>query len=257
LLRAEDTLAMHWIDRDWLRRELRRPFDGPTVVVTHHAPASGSVAQQYAGDALTPAFVSQLPGEMFDVPVLWVHGHTHTPADYRCGSCRILSNPRGYRLQDGCFENPSFKPLVLELKTSKVPCLPEVNFEPGDEQLQDLATKAWVSARSGKHDMVGLDEAAHLSGESHLQLRRWSAQKRPRVIALECAGDLRFPSWQFQPALWPVVRQLAMALDGNALAVLAWLETPHGALDGRAPRTALEQGELAERVLALADAEGL
>jgi len=34
---------MHGIDRDWLRRQLAEPFDGATVVVTHHAPSMGSL----------------------------------------------------------------------------------------------------------------------------------------------------------------------------------------------------------------------
>jgi hypothetical protein len=41
--------------------------------------------------------------------------------------------------------------------------------------------------------------------------------------------------------------------DGWAL--LAFLETPHGALDGTTPRAAIEQGH-AERVLELAGSEG-
>lgn len=108
LLRAEDTLAMHWIDRDWLRRQLAEPFDGPTVVVSHHAPAIGSVAEQYSTDWLTPAFVSDLPDSFFEVPALWVHGHTHSPFDYQRGACRVVSNPRGYRMPDGLFENRHF-----------------------------------------------------------------------------------------------------------------------------------------------------
>ncbi len=99
LLRAEDTLAMNWIDRDWLRRTMAEPFDGPTVVVTHHAPSGGSVAQRYAGDSLTPAFVSELPGEFFGGATLWVHGHTHAPFDYRRGDRRVISNPRGHRVR--------------------------------------------------------------------------------------------------------------------------------------------------------------
>lgn len=116
LLQASDTLAMHWIDRNWLRRQLAQPFDGLTVVVTHHAPSLGSVAERYAADGVTPAFVSHLPDEFFAVPRLWVHGHTHTGFDYLRGRCRIISNPRGYRLRDSSFENPVFYPaLVIEL----------------------------------------------------------------------------------------------------------------------------------------------
>ena len=122
LLQASDTLAMHWTDRDWLRRQLAEPFyglsglNGLTVVVTHHAPSIGSVAERYAADGLTPAFVSHLPDEFFAVPSLWVHGHTHTGFDYLRGRCRVVSNPRGYRLRDSSFENPVFDPaLVIEL----------------------------------------------------------------------------------------------------------------------------------------------
>lgn len=110
-LRAEDTLAWHWIDRDWLRRKLAEPFDGPTVVVTHHAPARQSVHAEYADDWLTPAFVSELPRSFFDVPRLWVHGHTHTSFNYRLGECLVVSNPRGYKLdRSGAgYENSGFR----------------------------------------------------------------------------------------------------------------------------------------------------
>lgn len=116
LLRAEDTLAMHWVDRDWLRHELSNDFDGPTDVVTHHAPAAGSVAAQYAGSWLTPTFVSELPPGLFERTELWIHGHTHSPFDYLHHGCRVLSNPRGYMLQDGAFENHRFDAgLVVEV----------------------------------------------------------------------------------------------------------------------------------------------
>lgn len=115
-LRAEDTLARHWIDRDWLRRSLREPCSGKTVVVTHHAPSLDSVPPRYVGDELSPAFTSDLPSEMFDVPSVWIHGHTHWPTDYWRGSCRVISNPRGYMMTDGSIENSDFSPgFVVEV----------------------------------------------------------------------------------------------------------------------------------------------
>jgi len=118
-MQAADALAMHWIDRDWLRRQLAEPFDGATVVVTHHAPSKGSVARRYESDWLTPAFVSDLPDDFFGAPVLWVHGHTHSPFDYARRGCRVVSNPRGYRLRDGSFENYRFDAgLVIEVVRS-------------------------------------------------------------------------------------------------------------------------------------------
>lgn len=121
LLTAEDTLAMHWVDRSWLTRALATPFDGATVVVTHHAPSAGSVHPQHGGDHLTPSFVSDLPGELFLHPfaeVLWVHGHTHASADYQRKTTRVLSNPRGYPVRTGVFENPDFDPrLIVDVRT--------------------------------------------------------------------------------------------------------------------------------------------
>ena len=41
--RPADALAMHVRSRTWLEEALRRPFDGPSVVVTHHAPSPRSL----------------------------------------------------------------------------------------------------------------------------------------------------------------------------------------------------------------------
>ncbi len=120
LLRAEDTLAWHAIERDWLRREMAHTEEEiPVVVVTHHAPSRGSVAARYKADWLTPSFVSELPADMFRRPRVWVHGHTHSPFDYMVRGCRVVSNPRGYRLSDGSFENPRFNPgLIIDIPQS-------------------------------------------------------------------------------------------------------------------------------------------
>jgi hypothetical protein len=88
LLTRADTLAMHQAERAWLLEQLQAPFDGPTVVVTHTGPSDRSVAPRYASDWCTPAFVSHLPDVFFEVPQLWVHGHTHTRFDYRRAECR-------------------------------------------------------------------------------------------------------------------------------------------------------------------------
>jgi predicted phosphodiesterase len=120
-LTAEDTLARHWIDRAWLLRQLASPFDGATIVVTHHAPGFESVAPEYVSDWLSPAFVSNLPDEFFGrnallrmtKPALWVHGHTHSSASYLRYKTRVLANPRGYRLKDGSFENSAFDPTLV------------------------------------------------------------------------------------------------------------------------------------------------
>ncbi|SEF35494.1 hypothetical protein ABL840_37005 [Variovorax sp. NFACC27] len=114
---AYDTLRVHQAQRAWLRDRLVEPFAGPTVVVTHHAPHRGSLSQRYADDWASGAFVNELPDTFFDVPVLWIHGHTHQQFDYRVRTCRVVCNPRGYVNWSGRIENKAFNPgLVIDLR---------------------------------------------------------------------------------------------------------------------------------------------
>lgn len=114
----QDSIALHEQHRAWLARKLKEPFDGPTVVVTHHAPHRGSLAAEYATDWVSGAFVNELPSHFFEVPILWIHGHTHASFDYQVGSCRVVCNPRGY-MQGGrqqAPENVRFQPgFIVEL----------------------------------------------------------------------------------------------------------------------------------------------
>ncbi|GER18449.1 metallophosphoesterase [Variovorax boronicumulans] len=112
----EDTRALHQSDRAWLAQKLAEPFDGPTVVVTHHAPHRSSLAPCYQSDWLSASFVSELPSSFFDVPSLWVHGHLHASLNYETGNCRVVCNPRGYLRHGRDHENKQFNPeFVVEL----------------------------------------------------------------------------------------------------------------------------------------------
>jgi Icc-related predicted phosphoesterase len=93
----EDAIRLHTASRHWLAAMLAEPFDGKTVVVTHHAPSSRSVHPRYANDLLTPAFASNLENLMDgDRAALWVHGHMHESYDYEIYGTRVVCNPRGY-----------------------------------------------------------------------------------------------------------------------------------------------------------------
>lgn len=108
LFTPKDALERHLSERAWLLEQLSTPFNGKTVVVSHHGPSGLSVSPKFRGDELNSSFVSELPSTFFEVPALWVHGHTHASADYILGNTRVLCNPRGYRRRDGSFENPQF-----------------------------------------------------------------------------------------------------------------------------------------------------
>ena len=93
----EDSVELHEVSKAWLVAELETEFVGPTVVVTHHLPASTSVAKRYANDSLNPAFASRLEDVIEKYrPELWIHGHTHVPCDYELFDTRVVCNPRGY-----------------------------------------------------------------------------------------------------------------------------------------------------------------
>ena len=96
----------------WLEECFAEPFDGPTVVISHFAPARGSVAKQFAGSPLNACFVSDLEAHILRwQPALWLHGHVHDSFDYQVGATRIVANPRGYA-PEGVAENKLFQPLL-------------------------------------------------------------------------------------------------------------------------------------------------
>src|SRR6185295_12942775 len=101
----------------WLEERFAEPHEGPTVVVTHFAPARGSIAARFAGSPLNACFVSDLEPQIRRwQPALWLHGHTHDSFDYRIGATRVVANPRGYVLK-GEIENRRFDPsLTLEVR---------------------------------------------------------------------------------------------------------------------------------------------
>jgi Icc-related predicted phosphoesterase len=108
----QHTLMRHSQSVSFLEAALAMPFDGKTVVVTHHAPHPFSMHERFRGDLLSAAFCSDL-SELIELrqPALWVHGHTHDSFDYMVGDTRVICNPRGYG-----DENHGFRPqLVVEI----------------------------------------------------------------------------------------------------------------------------------------------
>jgi predicted phosphodiesterase len=81
--------------QQWLRAALARPFDGPTVVVTHFAPSLRSADPRYGQVPGTAGFCNALDA-LLPRAQLWLHGHLHCPVDYRHQGCRVMANPLGY-----------------------------------------------------------------------------------------------------------------------------------------------------------------
>lgn len=140
-LLPRDTINAHKVAVKWLTEQLAQPFDGETVVVTHHAPSEKSLFGGKVGQDLDWCYASNLEHLMMPAdspeaiargltpnhvpPSAWIHGHVHANQDYRVGAgvdtdgCRVLANPRGYpkyERQNAPRENPAFDDqLVIEL----------------------------------------------------------------------------------------------------------------------------------------------
>lgn len=100
-------------------------------------------------------------------------------------------------------------------------------------------------------DMVTTDEAAALAGASRVTVNAWIAKGRAIGLTQTKRG-FRLPRWQFDQPLWELIPALASALGtSEGWALLAFLETPHGALDGKTPRQVIEQGQ-GDKVVELA-----
>ncbi len=97
LFHPQDSAKIHAASVKWLEQQMSCHDSSRTIVVTHHAPSSRSIAPHQAGDVLSAAFASDLDAliRVNRIP-LWIHGHTHYNVDYKIGGTRIFSNQRGY-----------------------------------------------------------------------------------------------------------------------------------------------------------------
>ena len=105
-IRPTDLIVEAVKTRDWLRTKLAEPFEGQTVVITHHAPLLRSLQDNpYAGGHTDAAFANQWEDLMGGEHVaLWVHGHSHNATDYDVAGTRVVCNPRGYPNEETDFD---------------------------------------------------------------------------------------------------------------------------------------------------------
>lgn len=108
----DDSAALCRENVAWLARTVAVPHDGPTVIVTHHAPTPQSIHARFADSIVNPAFISDFTDVVGSSDAaLWIHGHTHDSFDYRVAHTRVICNPRGYCFE-GRIENAAFEPTL-------------------------------------------------------------------------------------------------------------------------------------------------
>lgn len=111
-------MDLHRKTKSWLKRELAKPFPGPTVIVTHHAPSFQSLLKagvsEYAlnkeawvrrmNDDLNltkvGSYASEILSDLRDEihragVLLWCHGHLHQAMHYAVHGVQVATNPRG------------------------------------------------------------------------------------------------------------------------------------------------------------------
>jgi predicted phosphodiesterase len=126
-LKPRDTIDDHKASVRWLTEQLSIPFEGETVVVTHHSPSPKSLVAGKPYLDLDWCYASDCEHLMHgaNAPSLWIHGHVHRSQDYFVGTTRVLCNPRGYPLsylKNAPMENPDFiEDLVIEVGRELTP----------------------------------------------------------------------------------------------------------------------------------------
>lgn len=101
----------------FIEEELKKPWNGKTVLVTHFGVSPMSLHEQYGDSPLNPYFVNDISEifEKYDID-LCIHGHTHSSCDYEIYGTRVICNPFGYHSPYSGYENKNFNPnLIVEV----------------------------------------------------------------------------------------------------------------------------------------------
>jgi len=94
-LLPKDYQSLHDTQLAAIEGALAQPHDGPTIVVSHHAPHERSLQNGRATDALDGMYASDLTDVIMRYrPELWLHGHVHRNRDFTVGDTRVVCNRR-------------------------------------------------------------------------------------------------------------------------------------------------------------------
>lgn len=94
-LRLSETIAIHYADLAYIAQALRVPFEGRSIVVTHHAPHPG-VLRDYS-ENLEAAYASDLSFFIENHrPDGWMFGHSHDANSIAHAGCPIENVSLGY-----------------------------------------------------------------------------------------------------------------------------------------------------------------
>lgn len=110
-LAPRDTQAMHASDKAKIFGHLAEPFEGSTVVMSHHLPVRQMISPKRVEqmDLVTAAYASDLAHEICRYPIdAWICGHSHDCVEAMIDGpekpIKFLRNIRGYPGQETDFD---------------------------------------------------------------------------------------------------------------------------------------------------------
>ena len=104
--------------RDAIEKYIDTPFNGKTIVMTHHLP-SFRLCHPRFGYEINGGFASDCDYILAkdNGPDIWVFGHSHDQIDTELWGCRVVCNPAGYRGEwNSVYNNFMLKPVFVDLK---------------------------------------------------------------------------------------------------------------------------------------------
>lgn len=101
-LTAAEVNEFHRLSREFLATELKTPFAGRTVVVTHHVPSYSLLGfAAYYSDVLKYYCASNLNKLIKDTSAdYWIFGHFHQTVEKKLHGTAFVSNPLGYMTEE-------------------------------------------------------------------------------------------------------------------------------------------------------------
>lgn len=111
----QDAAQYHYTARDFIFNNVKEysKLCKKIVVISHHAPSTRSIHEQYKFDSTNGAYASDLDELIEGTNIkYWFHGHVHNSFNYMIGNTNVITNPVGYFTERNPEHNPT---LLLEI----------------------------------------------------------------------------------------------------------------------------------------------
>lgn len=106
----QHALAEHERSREWLAEKLAEPFDGATVIATHHCPHSQAGHALFAPNRLSPCFQSDCDDTLELAAKAgvkgWIYGHHHWSQTIEVNGVPTMSAQMGYPRERSNWSGP-------------------------------------------------------------------------------------------------------------------------------------------------------